>query len=546
MTDSARSSPSLHTVLAAVLSVTLLASCPGSVEDGFEGPPTVSITEPASECVCINPGDSLSFSATFTNATGFAWSGPPQVDGQFNSNLGPTVFPDKGVFIITANAGTSESTASDQVKVIVRDNCTPLVAAITAPPDDSQFELGTIVAYTSAASGGDAPYTYEWSFVSESQVDATTADALYTHMTAGNYTVRLKVTDAVGDSVTASIDVTIVVPFEDLLTGPRSLPVAKPDGLAVVRGEEWAGQVADYIVAIAHETGATIFDPVDEVTLDDEFDGDATARVGVLPVAHAGGAGLVSALLRFGSSSVLAHHRDGDWDFFQMGVDPFSFVSDATSFGGGLETEGFVAATAADLNFFEWDPISEFFQFSQEIQRSVIDPASFQSIATAYASETGDDVLVVLGGSPGTLYVHDRSSDPGVVVGQVGDTPRQIRCLDGVFFVTNFASDSGTIGTWDGVTATITATVGLGDGPIGVDLLSRPAGKVAAVTTGFGDDTMTVTVIDADGLVESSVTTALPAGITQAAHGAWAGDTNDRIILSGFGTDNLYVVDSGL
>ena len=81
---------------------------------------------------------------------------------------------------------------------------------------------------------------------------------------------------------------------------------------------------------------------------------------------------------------------------------------------------------------------------------------------------------------------------------------------------------------------------------MGVDLLDLGDGTVAAVTTGFNDGTFTITVINGTtGAVVTNTTAAVPAGILSPAHAAWIGDDR-QIVISGFGSDNYAVTDSGL
>jgi len=161
---------------------------------------------------------------------------------------------------------------------------------------------------------------------------------------------------------------------------------------------------------------------------------------------------------------------------------------------------------------------------------------------SAVGNEPGGPLLMVYNTSK--LYLW-RDSGSGFVAGEigtVGDDPRRIRLLGDIAVVTSFVSSEIAIVHWDGAgVANITATQAVGDGPVGVDLLERAGGGVYALTTGFNDDTYTITEIDAAGAVIASTTTDLPPECSQPAHGAWIGDSNESLIISCFGSDNLHV-----
>jgi len=93
----------------------------------------------------------------------------------------------------------------------------PAVAAFTANVTSGTVPL--TVQFT-GQSTGIAPLTYEWDFDNDGTVDSTEKSPVHTYNTAGTYTVKLTVTDAVGsDDDEVKIDYITVTP-------PSTAPVA--------------------------------------------------------------------------------------------------------------------------------------------------------------------------------------------------------------------------------------------------------------------------------------------------------------------------------
>jgi hypothetical protein len=82
---------------------------------------------------------------------------------------------------------------------------TPLVVSIAATPTNPTD--AQTVAFTSTVSGGIAPYTYNWSS-SPAGVSGTGSGTAYKFAT-GSYTVSCEVTDALGTTETATLDITV-------------------------------------------------------------------------------------------------------------------------------------------------------------------------------------------------------------------------------------------------------------------------------------------------------------------------------------------------
>jgi len=90
----------------------------------------------------------------------------------------------------------------------------------------------------------------------------------------------------------------------------------------------------------------------------------------------------------------------------------------------------------------------------------------------------------------------------------------------------------------------IAGTVAVGDGPVGVDLIDAGA-NVLVVSTGFGDDTYTLTSWRR---TKSGFHRDLPVpgGATDPGHAVFVrDDVSTKILITGNGSDNLVVFESG-
>ncbi len=163
---------------------------------------------------------------------------------------------------------------------------------------------------------------------------------------------------------------------------------------------------------------------------------------------------------------------------------------------------------------------------------------------SAFAFPSLTRIALVTSGTPGKLALGNPAQSflAVTVVGDVGNDPRRIRCLDTVCAVSNFGSDSLTLATWDGATnLAITDTQPVSDGPIGIDLVPLAGGNLAIASTGFNDATYSITVASPSGAALVSTTLPVPAGCLQPGHALWLDDVEQHLVISCFGSDNLAV-----
>jgi hypothetical protein len=166
---------------------------------------------------------------------------------------------------------------------------------------------------------------------------------------------------------------------------------------------------------------------------------------------------------------------------------------------------------------------------------------------SSFARDAAGSIVVVTDGAPGQLYLAPRPSAMAALIGEVGSTPRQIRCVDSLCVISCFDADSLWVATWDYAdNVTIVGGVSVGDGPIGIDLLALDNGDVAVVSTGFNDDTYTITVFGPTGTLVSNDTQPVPAGCTSPPHAAWVPGVTKEMLFSCNATDNVFILPSGL
>jgi hypothetical protein len=177
-----------------------------------------------------------------------------------------------------------------------------------------------------------------------------------------------------------------------------------------------------------------------------------------------------------------------------------------------------------------------------------IDGASGRAISsfarTAPGGIPGREVLVVTHGSPGQLWQVDPAApgDP-VLVGPVGNDPRQIRAAGDLAVVTSFESDAITIVRWPaGGMASVVGTVPVGDGPVGVGMRVLPSGNVLVATTGFHDDTVTLTMLSPSGTVLSNETRPAPQGCAAPGFAFFIEGMPLELVLTCHDSSNIHII----
>ncbi len=337
-------------------------------------------------------------------------------------------------------------------------------------------------------------------------------------------------TDADGDTVTV-LDMTI--------TGIDGLSIAAPSYGGEAGSQGW--------VMVYGENGIIAIDPV----------AGSVARTFVWFSARISGLTMSPP-----AGSPVETARDGLFSYNSLGADinywnaetsEFGMtgpiltaigVTDAVPYGDDPTSGGLLYTMPGDVTALEYDAAGEYLVggVGASIFPDIVgDPMS------AFAHDGTGSIVVVTNGSPGQLYRAPRPSAAADLIGVVGDAPRQIRCLDDLCVISCFEDDSLWVATWDGAASvTIVGSETVGDGPIGIDLLALDNDDIAVVSTGFNDDTYSITVFDPAGTLVSNDKMSVPAGCTGPRHAVWVPGTGRKVLFSCNGTDNVVIMSSGL
>ncbi len=465
-------------------------------------------------------------------------------------------FDEAGTYTITVtldddnNTPCEEGSSSIEVEVVEpAPDCEVTIAG------SSTLYVGVRGDYSFSLGSGwnpDAPGT--WS-VSPSgnetvHVDTPTAYAL-SFSTPGTYTIAVNVTDdgGGGQCEGGSDEHQVVVSQPSTVpTGSFSIGLNGLDGIRIAYRPGWSEALGSETTAfVASDHGLAAVDmfsrsilPSASLLSDEPADtpplGGMFMRVNYRDdQLH---------LLRFGMDGGWLtgwDHEASTWFEFGQLIEWQAAITDAVHFLDG-EEGGLYISSWGQVNQLAWNEGWGSYEQSGRIQGGDLPGAG--SPASAVGSEADGSMLVATGGTPGELWLwHDSGSGfEATDLGDAGHTPRRLRALNGIAVLSNFGSGTITILTWDGAgSAAITATQAVGDGPVGVDLLERAGGGVYAITTGWNDNSYTITEIDGAGAVVNSTTTVLPAGHLQPAHGAWLHDIDESFVVSCFGSGHLFV-----
>jgi len=126
----------------------------------------------------------------------------------------------------------------------------------------------------------------------------------------------------------------------------------------------------------------------------------------------------------------------------------------------------------------------------------------------------------------------------------IGTDLRRIRCLEGHCGITDFGSKTMTLVDWSATNAapTVKGTVQVGDGAVGLDIRKDGANWLY-LTTGYNDDTYTITTVGADYSVVSNVTTPMDAGCKKPGYATFYTDPALRYLaVSCEESGNAYIM----
>jgi len=335
-------------------------------------------------------------------------------------------------------------------------------------------------------------------------------------------------------------------------------PFAGPEGLARIR-PGWAGMLAVlFVILLASANGWGAVDPRLGAALITIFVLNGFVRYGVLALSHPSSekqGAYVDAAFSYGPEGArLTHYQNDveDWGMSQI-IGLQAHITDAVPFGNATVVPGlvFVNNTTDQVHFVVYDAVDDAFEVSPEALAGSEFPGLLAGTLFSACAATADGpVLAVANGEPGQLFLHPRDGAvTATFVGNVMDQPRRVRHAGNIAVISHWEGGVLTIVLWDGVsdTATVAGTVQVGwGGSIGIDVMDLGDGTVGVCSTGYLDDSYSVTVIDDTGTVVSNTTTAAPGGCTGPGHAIWARDGTRNILFSCQGSDQIVTVASGL
>lgn len=317
-----------------------------------------------------------------------------------------------------------------------------------------------------------------------------------------------------------------------------------------------------FCAVLAYEDGEVLVN-LEDGTIMDDLDHIPDDRIGGVAVSTGSAlqATQVDAVISYGNDGYgITHYDPAFGEFGATEIDPSSgSVSDVDTYEEDPSRAVLVQSGRNQVRFIELmtDPFSgSRFRTVDTLVKNI--PSTLFPGATGYVitatrrNDTSPVYFVTVGATPtdpGQLW---RKNDPAALltpatlVGSVGNAPRRIRFAGPVGVVSNNGSNTLTILTRDASdNVAIKGTVNVGDGPIGLDLLVLPNGNIGVLSTGYRDNTYTVTIVEPDGDVVSNETSPVPTGGLNPSSAVWANAEGTRVAVSCHGSNKLVIFSIG-
>ena len=302
-------------------------------------------------------------------------------------------------------------------------------------------------------------------------------------------------------------------PAEQSAAGSAAVGTDDPVGL-------FAGAEGNVLVNLL--TGEVIRDATDPTRTDPVF--GAVLASSALP--NGTPAGMI---YQFGSGTFGGLRCDYDpviQDFGFFCLTQTGRAYDAVPLGNTHETTQVSFATNFGVGVWRLDPTFGTYERSPEFDT---DTNSF--FGTPFSAVRGDPagpLLVITNRAPDytTLDLVDPDGTVTLVDTFFGEDGRKLRCVGGLCAISVFNDGTGgalRLVIWDGLNApsVVDTTVAVGDGPVGIDLIALGNGNILIVSTGFNDNTITLTEVTPAGVVVSNNTDPVPTGCLSPGHATW-------------------------
>lgn len=239
------------------------------------------------------------------------------------------------------------------------------------------------------------------------------------------------------------------------------------------------------------------------------------------------------------------------WNDFGMLALGSGGLVDATPIGGTGNAPGIVTALG---NMLVRQIASSSNGYLQNAPTLMGVPNTYDPVInTMYQHTETGPILFVVDGAPSELWIRDLvAENDSVKLADLGDSTMRMRCLPPICAVSNSGSDTLGIFVWDGTSmpSSITpVTADVGVQPIGIDIaqLATPGGapRFAILTSNFGSDEYSITVVDDAGSIVENNTHAVDPACQSPGAGSWFFDADPEAVIKAIitcnGSNNYWV-----
>lgn len=221
---------------------------------------------------------------------------------------------------------------------------------------------------------------------------------------------------------------------------------------------------------------------------------------------------------------------------------------DAVSVGNSHNTTQVTYATSFGVGVIQLDPQTEIFTRNEFSSPGTI----FGPRSAVRANTTGPLLALSQSGSTARLSLVDSEGVVTDAGSLPGEDARKLRCLDNLCVITIFDDGSGEgalrLVRWDGTTVPVIVDtpIKVGNGPVNTDLILLANGNFLIVSTGFNDNSVTLTEVTSAGVEVSSNSSPAPSGCSQPAHAVFYIPSvvaeEAQVVGTCFATGNYFVL----
>ncbi len=223
---------------------------------------------------------------------------------------------------------------------------------------------------------------------------------------------------------------------------------------------------------------------------------------------------------------------------------------DAIPFGNTSDTPQVSFATNGGVGIFELNTGSGSYEQSVEFSSGGAIPGTPR--AAVRTNLTGPLLVLSQTGSSRLSLV-----DPDGTVTDVGafsgEDGRKLRCVGNLCAISVFDDGNGAgalrLVIWDGLNAptAVDTLIPVGNGPVNLDLLTLTNGNILIVSTGFNDDSISLTEVTTSGELVFNNNSPAPAGCSQPAHAVLFSTSGvpeeAQVIGTCFGSSQYFILD---